>query len=85
MTSDVCFKTIVVILDHLKYSLKNNDRVVQKGKILHYFINYFKLYADELRNNSAPFLSHNKVKYLWQQVYALYGNCLKKNKQDWAY
>lgn len=67
----------VAIIEHLKYSPQNNKKkVVQKGISL---INSAIISDSELANNSL-FHNHSKVKYHWQQAYALYENCLMKNK-----
>ena len=45
-----------------------------------YLINFLRFYAYELANTSAPFLSHSKAKYLWQQAYASRESYLMENK-----
>ena len=82
---DVYFKTMCGHLEHSKYSPRNNN--LKRGtnrKIPHHLSNLLKLYADKLANNSAPFLSHSKVNYLWQQAYVLYESCLMKNEHVWG-
>lgn len=80
------FKTMCGLLEHSKYSPRNNNlKRGTKRKIPHHLSNHFKLYADELANNSALFLSHSKVNYLWQQAYALYESCLLKNEHVWEF
>lgn len=86
MIDDVYFKTMCGLLEHSKYSPRNNNlKRGTKRKIPHHLSNHFKLYADELANNSALFLSHSKVNYLWQQAYALYESCLMKNEHVWEF
>lgn len=62
----------------------NNNEVRTKGEILHYLRNHLRFYADKLASDSAPFFSHSKVKYLWQQAYALYQSYSMKSKHVWG-
>ena len=83
---DVYFKKMCGHLEHLEYSPRNNNlKRGTKRKTPHHLSSHLKLYADGLANNSAPFLSHSKVNYLWQHAYALYESCLMKNEHAWGF